>query len=150
LSVCSAWGPPSLLFNGYRFLSRRYFSRGVILTVHLYLAPRLLCLCALVGWTPKTLQLTCTRMYQVRYGERRNSLKNWMSYLTPCLTGHYHVANGRQESGHHCHSRLYFVLSNSRKRTHSEFLQKCWINVILVCTLDIVHWHWCLEDFSEI
>jgi len=36
-----AWGPPSLLYNGYRVISGGQSGRGVELTTHSHLAPRL-------------------------------------------------------------------------------------------------------------
>jgi len=35
------WGPTSLLFNGYRVISRRQNAQGKKLTIHLHLVPRL-------------------------------------------------------------------------------------------------------------
>ena len=34
------WGPPSLLYNGYRVFSRVKYGRGVLLTTHPLLVPR--------------------------------------------------------------------------------------------------------------
>jgi hypothetical protein len=35
------WGPPNLLYNGYRVFPRRISGQGVMLTTHPLLAPRL-------------------------------------------------------------------------------------------------------------